>query len=135
MEPWILVSSLLDETAAAIDRIYTLRMLIEESYRDTKSHRFGWSFEDARSSSADRYAVLLLIATLAMFVVLLIGRASERKGLHILFQANTTRHKRVLSLFFLGKQMIHRTELKQIGLGDLRAGLEDVQMMAVGHVP
>jgi len=134
MEPWLLASSLLEETATEIDRFYALRMRIEECYRDTKSHRFGWSFEDARATTADRYAVLLLIATLAMFVVLLIGQASERKGLHILFQANTTRTKRILSLFFLGKQMIHRPELKQMRSGDLRAGFRNIQMMAVGKV-
>ena len=129
-----MASSLLEETAAEIDRIYALRMRIEECYRDTKSHRFGWSFEDARATTADRYAVLLLIATLAMFVVLLIGQASERKGLHVLFQANTIRSKRILSLFFLGRQMIHRPELQQVKSGDLRAGFQDIQVMAVGKL-
>jgi hypothetical protein len=28
-------------------------MQIEETFRDKKSHRFGWSFEDARSDSTE----------------------------------------------------------------------------------
>lgn len=135
MEPWILVSSLVDETATEIDRIYRLRMLIEESFRDTKSHRFGWSFEDARCSTAGRYATLLLVATLAMFVLLLIGCAAEQKRLHFLFQANTKRNQRVLSLFFLGKQLIHRPELRQIRKADLRAGLLSAQEVVLWGGP
>jgi hypothetical protein len=128
MEPWILVTSLLDKPASEISGIYALRMRIEECYRDTKNHRFGWSFEDARSSTADRYAVLLLIATLAMLVLFLIGMMLEQQKKHYLFQANTVRNKRVLSLFFLGKQMIHRPELKQISLKELRAVLRHLRV-------
>jgi hypothetical protein len=64
-EPWLLITSLTERPVAEIEGIYAWRMSIEECYRDAKSHRFGWSFEDAKSYSAKRYEVLLLVGTLA----------------------------------------------------------------------
>jgi hypothetical protein len=124
MLPWLLATSLTNKSAAEVCGIYALRMRIEESFRDTKNHRFGWSFEDARATTAQRYAVLLLVSTLSMLVLLLIGLAMEKQRRHYLFQANTIRHKRVLSLFFLGKQMIHRHEINDVNLRELQAALQ-----------
>ena len=45
-------------------------MQIEETFRDTKNHRFGWSLGDVRLSTPQRTAVLLTLAALAF------GRAS-----------------------------------------------------------
>ena len=126
VQPWLLATSLLDKSAAEVNGIYALRMRIEECYRDTKNHRFGWSFEDARATTAQRYSVLLLVSTMAMLVLFLIGLALERQRRHYLFQANTIRHKRVLSLFFLGKQTIHRHELSGVSLRDLQLELRQM---------
>jgi hypothetical protein len=123
VQPWLLATSLLDKSAAEVNGLYALRMRIEECYRDTKNHRFGWSFEDARATTTQRYAVLLLVSTMAMLVLFSIGLVLEQKRRHYLFQANTVRHKRVLSLFFLGKQMIHRHELASMSLRDLQLAL------------
>ena len=102
-EPWLLSTSMPDGSAKRIIRIYRTRMQIEESFRDAKNHRFGWSFEDARSASCVRLQVLLLLDALAMLAVTLLGKAAELLHIHRAYQANTTRHRRVLSLFFLGK--------------------------------
>lgn len=118
-EPWLLVTSLMDKSVSEIESIYSQRMSIEECYRDTKNHRFGWSFEDAKANSAKRYEVLLLVGTLAMMVLFLVGVVLEQQNKHHLFQANTVRSQRVLSLFFLGKQMIHRPDWKEIKLKEL----------------
>ena len=131
MEPWILVTSLQDEPASRIKGIYARRMQIEECYRDTKNHRFGWSFEDARASTAERYAVLLLVATLAMLDLFLIGMVLELQQEQYLYQANTVRTQRVLSLFFLGKQAIHRPEMKAIRVADLRVALKHLKAIAI----
>lgn len=128
MEPWVLVTSLLDKPAKEIHRIYARRMSIEECYRDTKNQRFGWSFEDANSKCAKRYEVLLLVATLAMLIVFLIGLAVEQSHKHFLFQANTVRNQRVLSLFFLGKHMIHRPDWNDVRLKQLRQSLEQMRI-------
>lgn len=100
-EPWILATSLL-ESPAEIVAIYAKRMQIELTFRDLKSHRFGWGFEDGRSRSVARIAIQILLATLASLVTMLVGIAAEQAGLRPSFQANTTRHRRVLSLVALG---------------------------------
>jgi hypothetical protein len=45
--------------------MYSMRMQIEETFRDLKRHRYGWSLEHVRCRTAARIDVLLLIAALA----------------------------------------------------------------------
>jgi len=54
---------------------------IEESFRDMKSHHFGEGLECSRSSGTGRFTVLVLIASLAAFLLWLLGTAAERCGL------------------------------------------------------
>lgn len=83
-------------------------MQIEEGFRDLKSSRYGFGFENAYSKKRDRIAVLLLIAMLASFIAWLIGWAAEKEGMHYQFQSNTIKNRRVISLFFLGCRIIRR---------------------------
>jgi hypothetical protein len=101
-DPWVLITSMQNATAHEIARMYSRRMEIEEIFRDQKSHRFGWSLQDARSRNVKRLQVLLLMACIALFVQLGVGLLAEQSGLHRLYQANTVRDRRVLSLFMLG---------------------------------
>ena len=112
-EPWLLVTSL-DLPAKRIVTIYSKRMQIEEVFRDAKNSRFGWSLRHARTHSATRLAVLLLLAALAMLVVVLAGVAAETAGIHRNFQANTE-HARVLSLFVLGALILRRSMRPSLG--------------------
>jgi hypothetical protein len=131
MEPWLLATSLADATPEKVVKIYALRMQIEETFRDTKNHRFGWSFEDSRSTTCERIQVLLLIAVLGMLAVTLLGQAAERRGNHLGYQANrTTRKRRVLSLFFLGKNIIGAGDDHRYSIGDLRGYLEEIREKA-----
>jgi len=106
-EPWILATSLECNVAAVVE-IYSLRMQIEQSFRDCKSHRHGWALHHANSRSRDRLEVLLLLGALASVVTQTVGRAAARTGLHKLFQANTVSNRRVLSFFVLGLMVIRR---------------------------
>jgi Transposase DDE domain len=106
-EPWLLVTSLSCGCRAVL-RAYGLRMQIEQSFRDAKNHRHGWALHHARSKSRKRLAVLLLIASLAAVVVQLVGRAAAHRGLQRHFQANTITHRRVLSFFVLGRNVLRR---------------------------
>lgn len=106
-EPWVLATSL-SCSSVAIVGAYSTRMQIEESFRDAKNHRHGWSLRHARSDSAARLEVLLLIASLAFLAVQLVGRAVVLSGLHRQFQANTVMHRRVLSFFVLGRHALRR---------------------------
>lgn len=121
-EPWILATSLVDLSAEAVVATYSLRMKIEETFRDAKNHRFGWSLRHVRSRSADRLTNLLLLASIAILAVTLIGFAAEGAGLHRKYQANTLQ-RRVLSWFVLGAAVIRRfePELRALRLSAVRA--------------
>ena len=119
-EPWLLATSLNEHSAKQVVNIYSKRMQIEETFRDAKNYRFGWSFRHARTKNENRFAVLLLIGTLAMFAVTVIGKAAEQKKMHYKFQANTIRNRRVLSLFFLGQSLIQAGEQQLLSICELK---------------
>lgn len=112
-EPWVLATSLHETTAAAIVRLYATRMQIEETFRDAKNHRFGWSFRYTWSSSEKRITLLLLLSCLAMLAVTFVGLAAEAQGFCRRYQANTVK-RRVLSYFVLGSAVVRRGECEQL---------------------
>ena len=112
-EPWLLCTSLSKQKAKQIVKTYSTRMQIEEFFRDIKNHRFGWSFAYSRSADSARINTLILLASFAALAVTLVGQAAENRGIHYAYQANTIKNRRVLSLFYLGIQVISRSEHKQ----------------------
>jgi hypothetical protein len=122
LDPWLLATSLTDVDAASIVSTYARRMQIEETFRDTKNHRFGWSLGDVRLSTPQRMAVVLTLAALAFVVVTLIGMAAERRGTHRAYQANTEK-RRVLSFLVLVAAILRRNSLGLFSLRDLRGSL------------
>jgi hypothetical protein len=109
LHPWLIATSITDGSAAYIVSLYAKRMQIEETFRDAKNHRFGWSLRDVRTACATRAVVLLLLISLAMVVVTLIGIGAEARDAHRAYQANTTR-TRVLSFFVLACAIIQRDD-------------------------
>lgn len=107
-EPWLLAASLKLEhlSAQAIVAVYAQRMQIEESFRDLKSEQFGLGFSNSRSTQKNRLGVLLLVASLALFVLRLIGEAGKIKQMEFKFQSNTRRSRPVLSVINLGLQLV-----------------------------
>jgi hypothetical protein len=97
-------------------------MQIEETFRDAKNHRFGWSLSDVRTACISRAATLLLLVSIAMLVVTLVGLAAESRGLHRRYRANTLK-RRALSLFVLGCVIIRRSDHEHHWYGDIRACL------------
>ncbi len=92
-----------------------------------KNRRFGWSFEDAQSTTCERILVLLLIATLGMLAVTLLGQAAESRRHHLSYQANRThRRRRVLSLFFLGRNIIQAGDDYRYKTTELWQSLEQI---------
>lgn len=136
-EPWLLATSLRcspDQVVA----LYGTRMQIEETYRDTKNHRWGWALDQSRTRSNQRLEILLLIAALAGAVLLIAGCAAERAHLQYQFQANTVRTRRVISLFLLGQFVLHQddgrlltTQALHVGLRQLRRRIHDVARLAL----
>lgn len=56
----------------------------------------------------DRLGILLLIASLALFVLRLIGEAARARQLEFHFQSNTRRSRPVLSVIRLGLQVVRK---------------------------
>ncbi len=104
-EPWMLATSL-DCSSATVVGIYAKRMQIEETFRDAKSPRLGVSLSHARTNSAERADILLLLAALMHLVSVLVGIAAEAARLHLREQANTVTTRRVLSLSTLGRLVL-----------------------------
>ncbi|MEO8631515.1 MAG: IS4 family transposase [Betaproteobacteria bacterium] len=102
-EPWLLAASpsLAAFPATDIVNFYTMRMQIEEAFRDLKSDRYGLGFELNLSRTRERIATLLLIAALALFVLWHIGRAAINQGLQFQYQSNTRRNRPVISVLYL----------------------------------
>ena len=103
--PWLLATSLPHGRGSErrIKQIYTLRMQIEETFRDLKCHRWGFALRYARSTQAKRLEILLLLGTLATLVAWLAGLAARHANQHWHMQANTERRRPVLSIFFIGR--------------------------------
>lgn len=117
-EPWLLVSSLPfnSHIAKKIVAIYSTRMQIEEGFRDLKSTKYGFGFEHVNTRHIYRLNVFFLIAMLAAFLAWVIGWIAEKLNMHAQYQANSIKHTRILSLFYLGRRIIRRAthEIKNI---------------------
>lgn len=121
-EPWFLATSL-SLSAKEVVGIYAMRMQIELTFRDLKSHRFGWGFEDSRCRSTDRVAVQIMLVAVASLVSMLVGLAAERAALQKRFQANTITERRVLSLVALGCAVMRTFENEPIPIANLASAL------------
>lgn len=109
--PWLLVATSLPHEPGSerrIKQIYTKRMQIEETFRDLKSHRWGFGLRYARCNTAKRLEILRLLGTLATLVAWLAGLAGRTMQWNWQLQANTTRKRQVLSTFFIGRQLLAR---------------------------
>lgn len=107
-EPWLLACSpglsVLD--AAAIIAIYAKRMRIEQSFRDLKNERLGLGFSAARSHSAKRLEVLLLIAHLSSWLMRLIGECAQKCQMQRYFQSVPGLDHKEISVMTLARRVI-----------------------------
>lgn len=127
-EAWVLATSLPHSkhfSAKRVVNIFKKRMQIEEGFRDLKSSKYGFSFEEAFSKKVKRVEILLLIAMLASIIAWVVGYIGESKKLQYQFQANSIKKHRVLSLFYLGCQMLRRKIY--FTLSELEAAFIEIQ--------
>jgi hypothetical protein len=103
-EPWLLAHSprLRSYRPDEIVAMYARRMQIEENFRDSKSPELGMGLLVSQSRLAPRLHGLLLIGTLAAFLLWHIGQLAEAEGWHRWFKV-TTRETRELSIITLAK--------------------------------
>ena len=100
-EAWYLVSNLALTASQAVKR-YGRRFTIEETFRDIKDDRYGMGMSATHIGSPERRDRLFLIATMAIYLLTLLGAAAESIGWDRLLRANTVR-RRTHSLFRQGR--------------------------------
>lgn len=124
--PWLLISSRPHKpnSEKKVVKAYARRMKIEHDFRDTKDPKWGIGLRSTGTRDVKRLEILLLIGSIALLMLWLIGLAAEMKKMQYQFQANTIKHRRVLSLIFLGKQVV-RHALKQIKESDIVDALKN----------
>lgn len=110
-EPWLIAASpsLSQHTAKQIISLYSKRMQIEESFRDIKSERYGLHLSSSLTKEIRRMEILLLLGSLALMILWLMGSVAEQKDLHSRYQSNIYKNKRILSVIYLGMQVMHKT--------------------------
>jgi hypothetical protein len=131
-EPLVLTTSL-GSNASQVVALYQLRMQIEQSFRDLKNHRWGWSLRHCRTRTRRRLELLFLIAAIAILVQQLAGAAAEQRGFHRHHQANTIRRYRVLSHFVLGGLVLnHAAPDEPLARQDLLRALTNLRNKVAG---
>ena len=107
-EPWLLAAStsLAHLSAQAIVAIYTQRMQIEQPFRDTKNARFGLGLANSASRTPERLAVLALIASLAEFVLRLVGQCAINHHLQYDLQLTNRKARPEISVIRVGILLI-----------------------------
>jgi len=95
--PWLIITNSPELMPRQMMKLYGRRIQIEQNFRDEKSGRYGFGLREGRNNSAERVGVLALIATLASIVMWLNGYSLENSGIHMKYQANTIKPRRVIS--------------------------------------
>jgi hypothetical protein len=107
-EPWLLACSpelsVLD--AATIIAMYSKRMRIEQAFRDLKNERLGLGFSAARSHSAKRLEILLLIAHLSTWLLRLMGECAQKCEMQLHFQSVPGLDHKEISVMTLARRVI-----------------------------
>jgi hypothetical protein len=112
-EPWLLSYSpgLAHLGAAAIVKIYSQRMRIEQQFRDTKNVTHGMGLAQAKSGGKRRLQALLLIAHFAAMAKRLIGEAAQAQQLELQLTSNNIRNRKTISVMTLATRVIERPDL------------------------
>ena len=112
-EPWLLATNL-GRSIKRLCAIYALRMEEEESFRDLKSHRYGFALRYILVSNAQRYERMLAIWALGTWVLYAQGLAAVEAELH--YGLSTASNQRIdLSLVRIGHLLL------RLALGSPRA--------------
>lgn len=137
LEPWLLATSLPVDTDKDVIRLiylYETRMQIEEDFRDTKSHQYGFGLRYSLTNQAKRLEILLLIATLASIVSWLIALSAHRKKLQLDYQSNSIKNRTVLSITYLACQLVRKKII--FTQKELLRSLDELRQMAqIGAMP
>ena len=85
---------------------------------------FSWADQPVSPPAFNRTVVLFTVKQVFVhWALTIIGVAAESNQLHLGFQANTIRHRRVLSLFQPGKLIIAAADPPKLNQLDLKTAL------------
>jgi hypothetical protein len=107
-ECWFLMTDL-SYTVKKLTDLYGRRMTIEELFRDEKNRRHGWALRNTQITRPERFDRLLLILTLAYWLLLGVGLTAAKQFRPGMWCSNNKPH--TCGLFFIGRKMIRRLEL------------------------
>lgn len=127
-EPWVLVASLSLQgyTDKQITNLYSLRMQIEEGFRDCKSVRYGLGLSQHQHTNLKRRSVLCLLACLASFMLWCIGHAAQNTCLAKQVRVNSSSRRKVYSDVFLARILLQQKRFR-VRLKQLEAALDQIQ--------
>jgi len=103
-EPLYLVTNL-RKAAPRVSRIYAGRMQEEESFRDMKSHRYGFALRYVKLSRPERYERIMAIWAIGMWLFFAQGAAAVKADLH-LGLSSAPNGRRDLSLVRIGRELL-----------------------------
>jgi hypothetical protein len=107
-ECWFLMTDL-PYSVKRLTALYGRRMTIEELFRDEKNRRHGWALRNTQITRSERFDRLLLILTLAYWLLLGIGlTALSRYAAGMWCSSNDPK---ACGAFFIGRKMLRRLEL------------------------
>jgi len=106
-DPWLLATNLLDAPRQVVS-MYGRRFETEETYKDYKDIRAGLQLKNTRIQDPQRLLRLVAAQTVAYHLMVLGGLYGEQMNLHLRMQANTTKHKRVLALWRVGRNLLRQ---------------------------
>jgi len=134
-DPWLLSTSLPQsaDLAKRVVKIYRLRMQIEESFRDLKSRRYGQGFEYNKTIDTRRLSILILLSTLAHWMLMLLGMMAKLEDRHRCYQANSIKTNNVLSLPFIGRRLALDRSYKP-DLAKYFVAIKTLQNISIGLV-
>ena len=107
-ECWFLMTDLRYAVNKLTD-LYGRRMTIEELFRDEKNRRHGWALRNTQITRAERFDRLLLILTLAYWLLIGIGLTALRCYPPRTWCSNN--RPGACGLFFIGRKMLRRLQL------------------------
>jgi hypothetical protein len=107
-ECWFLMTDL-PWSVQKLTELYGRRMTIEQLFRHEKNRRYGWSLRNIQIRRAERFDRLLLILTLAYWLLLGVGLAALGCCAAGMWSSNN--QPGACGLFFIGRKMIGRLQL------------------------
>lgn len=131
--PWFIFTNSTEFSPKQVMKLYSRRMQIEQNFRDEKNPRWGFGLRFGASYSTERVTVLSLITTLASIIMWLSGFSLENRGIHHKYQANTVKHRRVISLLKLAENVFRHSPLILKTLS-LDSGLKKLQQRYIDMI-